>query len=81
MNAILIFHKIAMGGYNLMVSTFTNDLLINATQSNYFEMFLLSLTVECKNVIIPNNFSMLAMIDYDKINLLKNSLSQIKLVH
>lgn len=43
--------KIAVNGINLMVSTFTNDLLVNAKQVNYFEMFLLSFAVECNNLI------------------------------
>ncbi|MCW2118957.1 hypothetical protein [Flavobacterium sp. 7A] len=81
MNAILLFNKLAMGGYNLMVSTFTNELLINATQSNYFEMFLLSFTVELKIIVIDNNISILEKFDLKKNNLLKNPLSQIKFVH
>lgn len=81
MNAIMILQKIAMGGFNLMVSTFTNDLLINAKQVNYFEMFLLSFAVELKNIMLPNGFSMMDLVDLEKLNMIKVSLKQISLIN
>ncbi len=81
MNAITILQKIALYGFNLMVSTFTSDLLINAKQVNYFEMFLLSFAIEFKNMIIPADFSFLEWIDIEKINMLKMSLKEISFIN
>ncbi len=64
-----------------MVSTFTSDLLINAKQVNYFEMFLLSFAIEFKNMIIPADFSFLEWIDIEKINMLKMSLKEISFIN
>ncbi|MFC4740962.1 hypothetical protein ACFO3U_13245 [Flavobacterium ponti] len=81
MNEITILQKIALCGFNLMVSTFTSDLLINAKQVNYFEMFLLSFAIEFKNMIIPADFSFLEWIDIEKINMLKMSLKEISFIN
>ena len=64
-----------------MVSTFTSDLLINAKQVNYFEMFLLSFAIEFKKIIVPNGFSMMDLIDLEKLNMIKVSLKQISLIN
>ncbi len=81
MNVIMILQKIVMCGFNLMISTFTNDLLINAKQVNYFEMFLLSFVVEVKNMTLSTNFSFIDLMDFDKLNVLKMSLKQINLLN
>ena len=81
MNVIMIIQKIVMCGFNLMISTFTNDLLINAKQVNYFEMFLLSFVVEVKNMTLSTNFSFIDLMDFDKLNVLKMSLKQINLLN
>jgi hypothetical protein len=81
MNEITILQKIVLCGFNLMVSTFTSDLLINAKQVNYFEMFLLSFAIEFKNMIIPADFSFLEWIDIEKINMLKMSLKEISFIN
>lgn len=54
MSAILIFQKIATSGITIVISAFTNDLVIHAKQVNYFEMFLLSLLIEIKNSALQN---------------------------
>jgi len=77
MNAITIFQKITLCGFNLMVSTFTSDLLINAKQVNYFEMFLLSFIIEVKNMVFPSNFSIINLIDWEKIVMMKISFKQL----
>lgn len=64
-----------------MVSTFTSELLVNAKQVNYFEMFLLSFAIEFKNMIIPADFSFLNWIDFDKINMVKVSLKQMSFIN
>ncbi|WP_338375195.1 hypothetical protein [uncultured Flavobacterium sp.] len=81
MNAITIFQKIAMGGFNLMVSTFTNDLLVNAKQVNYFEMFLLSFIIELKNIVFPSNLSIIDLIDWEKIVMIKVSFKQFAMLN
>lgn len=81
MNAITIFQKIAMGGFNLMVSTFTNDLLVNAKQVNYFEMFLLSFIIELKNIVFPSNLSINDLIDWEKIVMIKISFKQFAMLN
>ena len=73
MNAIMIFQKIVVSGVNLMVSTFTNDLLVHAKQVNYFEMFLLSLLVESKNIIFQNKTLSLDFLDFKNLNYIKSS--------
>lgn len=43
------FQKITTNCICILISTCTNDLVINAKQVNYFEMFMLSLVIECRN--------------------------------
>ncbi len=35
----------------IIVNAFSNDLVLNAGQHNYFEMFLTAFTIECKTFI------------------------------
>ncbi len=70
-----------MGGFNLMVSTFTNDLLVNAKQVNYFEMFLLSFIIELKNIVFPSNLSIIDLIDWEKIVMIKVSFKQFAMLN
>ena len=73
MNAIMIFQKIVLSGVNLMVSTFTNDLLVHAKQVNYFEMFLLSLLIESKNFLFQNKTLDLEFLNFKTLNYIKSS--------
>jgi len=47
-------NKLTTNCMSILISTCTNDLVINAKQVNYFEMFMLSLVIACKNNVIQD---------------------------
>lgn len=49
-------NKIITGSYFLFLATCTNDLVVNAKQINYLEMFLLSFIIEFKNTLMYSFF-------------------------
>ncbi|WP_130733595.1 hypothetical protein [Flavobacterium sp. J27] len=49
MKTSAIYNKVIIDSFCLMVATCTNDLVVQAKQVNYFEMFLLSFVIECKS--------------------------------
>lgn len=56
MKATFYIQEIISKCIYILISSCTNDLVINSKQVNYFEMFLISLFIESKNAIFPNNF-------------------------
>ena len=54
MKVLRVYKKMVIGVLNLMISIFTNDLVVHAKQVNYFEMFLLSVFLESKNILFKN---------------------------
>lgn len=54
MKTVIIFQKTVIAILKLLTSTCTNDLVVNAKQVNYLEMFLIAFAVELKNNI--NNY-------------------------
>ncbi|NHN26888.1 hypothetical protein FIA58_014480 [Flavobacterium jejuense] len=54
MKAIVLFNKLTINCMCILIATCTNDLIINAKQVNYFEMFMLSLAIECKKNIVED---------------------------
>ena len=54
MKVLILYKKMVIGGLNLMISIFANDLVVHAKQVNYFEMFLLSVFLESKNILFKN---------------------------
>ncbi|MVO08483.1 hypothetical protein GOQ30_04810 [Flavobacterium sp. TP390] len=51
MKTLVLFNRLCVRTFCILVATCTNDLVIHAKQVNYFEMFLLSFVVECKRSI------------------------------
>ncbi|CAM4091374.1 MULTISPECIES: hypothetical protein [Flavobacterium] len=52
MKTIMILQKMTADCMFILISTCTNDLVVNAKQVNYFEMFMLSFAIECKNTVM-----------------------------
>lgn len=52
MKTIMILQKMTADCMCILISTCTNDLVVNAKQVNYFEMFMLSFAIECKNTVM-----------------------------
>ena len=51
MKTVIIIQRTVITLLKLLTSTCTNDLVINAKQVNYLEMFLIAFAVELKNNI------------------------------
>lgn len=58
MKTLFIIEKIGIGIVQLTISTCTNELVVHAKQVNYFEMFMLSLVIECKNNFLQNHVNL-----------------------
>lgn len=69
MKTILLFNKILTNSFCILIATCTNDLVINAKQVNYFEMFLLSFTIECRNVLFGEQKVIIERVKADFIKL------------
>lgn len=64
--------KLGVEAICFFMSVCTNDLVINAKQVNYFEMFMLSTVVELKNAI-QSNIS-ISMDNWNSITIVKNDI-------
>lgn len=54
MAVVLILKNLLLSAVQLLLNTFSNDLVLYAKQANYFEMFLVAFAVELKIIVVPN---------------------------
>jgi hypothetical protein len=53
MGLIIILKNLFLSSFQLLLNTFSNDLVLYAKQANYFEMFLVAFAVELKIIVVP----------------------------
>lgn len=53
MGLIIFLKNLFLSSFQLLLNTFSNDLVLYAKQANYFEMFLVAFAVELKIIVVP----------------------------